>query len=552
MVRGPATTEDVTPARFLRLLPPLLLAFFLVGAAGCGRRETAVQRGNREQVLERGTGPDVANLDPQTAVSITEMDIDSALFEGLVDEDPVDLHPIPGVAEKWTPSPDQRTYTFQLRPNAKWSDGTPVTAADFVASWQRILSPALGAENAGLLYVLKGAEAYNKGVTHDFSTVGVKALGPRVLRVTLAHPTPYFLSLLTNAAWLPVPVATIRRYGSLTDRGNRWTDAGHLVGNGPFVLRTWRPDDYILVEKSPTYWNATHVRLHAIRFHPYSSLEAAELAFRAGQLHVTYGMPFGQAAVFRRESPQLLRSDPYLDTYFLRVNTRRSPLGDPRVRRALAMAIDRRTLVDRVLRGGERPAEAITPPGLGSYTPPRGPAFDPAAARRLLAAAGYPDGRGLPPLQLLFNTSGNLRLVAEALQQMWRSELGISVQLVNQEFRVVLSERRAGQYQLLLSDWVGDYLDPSTFLNPWRTGDGNNLTGWSSAEYDALLSAAARTAEPVARAAKLRQAESILLHAAPIIPLYYNTHTYLLQPSVHGWHPTLLDHHPYQAVWLQP
>lgn len=529
---------------------PLVSVLLLL--AGCGSRETAVQRGNRDQILERGTGADVADLDPQTATNIVEMDVVSTLFEGLVTEDPKDLHPVPAVADTWDISADGLSYTFHLRPDARWSDNTPVTSADFVASWRRILTPSLAAENAGLLYVIQGAEAFNKGTTTDFSQVGVSAPDPHTLRVQLEHPTTYFLSLLTHPAWSPVPIRTIGKFGGVAERGNVWTKPGNLVGNGAFVLKTWRPNQEVLVEKSPTYWDAAQVKLHAIRFRPYDSVDASERAFRAGQLHVTYVLPYGKLDTYRHDAPQYLRSDPYLNTYFLRLNTTRAPLEDERIRRALALAIDRDTLVSRVLRGGQVPATAITPPGLPHYTPPSGLGFDPAKARQLLTEAGHPDGKDLPPIELLFNTSENLRVIAEALQEMWHRELGINVPLVNQEYKVVLSQRRAGQFQMILGDWVGDYLDANTFLEPWRRDSPNNYTGWGSVQYDALLFAAARDPNPVARAAQLAHAESLLLAAAPIIPLYYNTHTYLLQTSVKGWYPTLLDHHPYKYVSLQP
>lgn len=518
----------------------------------CARRETPVQRGNRDQVLERGSHADVSDLDPQLATSITELDITSALFEGLMAEDPVDLHPVPGVASRYVPSPDRLTYTFYLRPDARWSDGSAVTADDFVRSWQRMLTPSLAAQNADLLYVIQGAEAYNRGVTKDFSHVGVRAIDPHTLRVTLEHPTPYFLSLLAQPAFYPVRLATIAKYGSTTQRGNPWTRPGHLVGNGPFVLKTWIPNEAILVTKSPTYWDAAHVRLHAIRFHAIDSVDAEEDAFRAGQLHLTYVLPFGRAAVYRRKDPKVLRSDPYLNTYFLRLNTTRAPFDDPRFRRALSLAIDRDALANKVLQDGQKPAVSFTPPGLPGYTPPDVVKSDPAEARRLLAETTFGKLAKAPTIELLFNSSENMRLIAEALQGMWQRNLGLNVQLVNEEFKVVLSDRRAGHYQMVLSDWVADYLDPLTFLDPWRSDSANNQTGWSSVDYDALLFAAAQNPDPQARAAQLQKAETLLLDAAPIIPLYYNPHTFLIQPSVKGWYPTLLDHHPYKAVWLEP
>ena len=534
-----------------RLVCLLVSVACLLIAAGCHRRETAVLQGNREQVLHRGIGAEVSDLDPQLATNIAEMDVVSALFEGLVVEDPVDLHPVPGVAARWDVSSDQLIYTFHLRADARWSDGHPVTAQDFVASWRRALTPSFAAENASLLYVLKGAEAFHRGATKDFAQVGVAAPDPVTLRVTLDHPAPYFLSLLTLATWLPVPVDVISANGPPTAGENTWTRPGHLVGNGAFALKSWRPNQLIVVEKSPTYWDAAHVRLHAVDFYPIESPDAEERAFRAGQLHLTYVLPFSKVDAYRTNSPQFLRTDPYLNTYFFRLNTLAAPLDNVRVRRALALGVDRAALVGKLLRGGQQIATAITPPGLPAYTPPNGTPTDFAAARRLLADAGYPGGKGLPPFELLYNTSENHRIDSEAVQEMWRRELGLDVRLVNQEFKVVLTERRAGHYQILLSDWVGDYLDPSTFLDLWRSDSGNNHTGWADAGYDALLSAAAHNPDPVARLAQLRRAEALVLAAAPIIPVYYNTHVFLIQPSVHGWHPTLLDHHPYKDVWLE-
>jgi oligopeptide transport system substrate-binding protein len=519
---------------------------------GCGKRETAVQSGNREQILHRGLGSEVGDLDPHLATSIAEMDLISALFEGLVSEDPKDLQPVPGVAESWEPSSNRLVYTFHLRANAKWSNGNPVTAQDFVASWQRLLTPSLAAPNANLLYVVQGAEAFHKGVSQDFSQVGVTALDARTLRVTLEHPTAHFLSLLTHTACLPVPVAVVASHGSPDQRGNTWTRPGKLVGNGPFTLKTWQANQRIIVEKSPSYWDAATVKLKAIHFYPIDSVDAEERSFRAGQLHVTYVLPHGKVESYRRDSPHLLRTDPYLDSYFLRLNTRRPPLGDERVRRALAIGIDRAAIVGKLLHGDQQPASTMTPPGLPGYVPPAGLTTDFAAARRLLAEAGFPNGKGLQPLELLFNTSENHRVIAEAMQEMWRKELGVEVRLVNQERKVVQTERRAGNYQILLSDWVGDYLDPMTFLEVWRSDSGNNHTGWASPDYDTMLFSAARTASPGERAALLQNAEALMLSAAPIAPLYYNTHVFLLHPAVKGWHPTLLDHHPYKHVWLEP
>lgn len=528
-----------------------LASVFWLLLPGCWNRESNVHRGNREQILHRGLGSEVAELDPHIVTGLAEINVVSALFEGLVAEDPIDLHPVPGVAARWEAAPDRSSYVFQLRADAKWSNGEPVTAGDFIASWRRVLTPSLGADYATMLYAMLNAEAYHKGALSDFRQVGCTALDERTLRVTLEHPAPYFLSLLAQPAWFPVHLPTLEKAGPVYARGSRWTRPGNMVGNGPFVLKEWRPNQVIVVEKSPAYWDAAAVRLRAIHFYPIDSVDAEERAFRAGQLHITDALSVGKVDAYRRDRPDVLRIDPQLATYFYRLNVTRPFLNEPKVRRALAMAVDRRVIVENVTRGGQQPAHGLVPPGLAGYAPPAGIPTDFEAARSLLAEAGYPGGRGLPPFELLFNTSENHRLIAEALQEMWRRELGVEVRLVNMEQKTVLATRRTMNYQILRSNWSADYLDPSTFLKIFASDSGNNHTGWANPVYDSLLHEAARTADPAARNALFQRAEAILLEEAPIIPVFYFTHVFLLKPSVRGWHPTLLDHHPYKHVWLE-
>jgi oligopeptide transport system substrate-binding protein len=536
------------PVRFFSRASLCVLAAVL---AACGRRETNVQRGDREQVLHRGIGPELPDLDPHLATVTSEYSVLSALMEGLVAEDPVDLHPVPGVAERWETSPDGLVYLFHLRADARWSDGAPVTAADFVASFRRILTPGFGAQYATMLYPVLNAEAFHHGRISDFGEVGVAAPDQRTLRITLVRPTPCFLSLLSHPAWMPVPIATLARYGPADRPGNAWARPGRFVGNGPFVLKAWQRNQVIVVEKSGTYWDAAKVRLKAIHFYPIDSLDAEERAFRAGQLHLTETMPPARIDAYRLARSPLLRLDPYLGIYFYSFNVHRPFLDDPRVRRALAMAVDRRAIVEHVLRGGQLAAAAFTPPGMGGYTPPLGIPTDSAAARRLLAEAGFPGGRGLPPIEILFNSSEGHQIIAETVQEMWRRELGVEARLVNQELKSTQDARRTGNFQVLRSVWIADYPDPMSFLEIWRSDSGNNFTGWSDANFDRLLDQAACTADPTARNALLQRAETMLLDAAPIIPVYYYTHIFLIRPSVRGWHPTLLDHHPYKNVWLE-
>jgi oligopeptide transport system substrate-binding protein len=536
----------------LHLLPNLLcpLVFFAAIFSGCSKRETAVQRGNREQVLHRGIGEDVSTLDPHLATQANDYTVISALLEGLVSEDPVDLHPVPGVAESWDVSADDLVYTFHLRADARWSDGAPVTARDFIDSFQRILTPSLGADNASLLYVVRGARAFNEGRLTDFTQVGFAAPDPSTLRITLAQPTPQFLSLLNQQAWFPVPRRVIEKSGPFTQRGNPWAQAGRFVGNGPFVLKEWRPGQEIVVVKSPTYWDAARVRLNEIHFHAIDSLDAEERAFRAGQLHVTEALPPARIDAWRRDAPQMLRIDPLLGTYFYRLNTTRPFLNDKKIRRALALAIDRTAIVKKILRGGQVSAGTLTPPGIAGYTPPSGLRTDFAEARQLLATAGHPGGQGLPTFELLFNSSETHQLIAEAVREMWRRELGVNVRLVNEEVKSTLDARRTGDFQILRSVWIADYADPASFLDIFRRDSGNNFTSWLNPGYDRLLDEAARTPDPAARNTLFHNAETLLLDDAPIIPVYFYTHVFLIQPSVKGWYPTLLDHHPYKYVSL--
>ncbi|HEU5079416.1 MAG TPA: peptide ABC transporter substrate-binding protein [Opitutaceae bacterium] len=525
--------------------------FSLLFSASCWQRETNVHRGNAEQILHRGIGPEIPDLDPQLAVGASDYNVLIALFEGLVTEDPVDLHPVPGVAEKWEPSPDGLRYTFHLRENAKWSNGEPVTAQDFVRSYERMLSPSLAADNAYMLYVFQNAEAFHKGTLKDFAEVGVHAIDSHTLRLTLEHPAPYLLPMLTQMAFMPVHLPTIEKFGPAAQRGNAWARPGRMVSNGAFQLTEWKTGQKIVVTKSPTYWDAATVKLTEIDFYPYESRDAEERAFRAGQLHLTEALPSGKVETYRRNEPALLRIDPYLATEFYRINITRPFLNDRRVRRAMSLAIDRKALAENILRGGQKPAFSLTPPNTAGYTATAGTEYNPKAARALLAEAGYPGGKGAPAIEVLINQLESHRAVGEAVQEMWRKELGLQVKLVAQENKMLLTARTAGDYQVLRSIWSGDFIDPLSFLGIFTSTSGNNYTSWANRTYDQLVFEAARVAEPSARNTLLAKAEALLLDEAPIIPLYHYTHVFVIQPSVKNWHPTLLDHHPYKYVYLQ-
>jgi oligopeptide transport system substrate-binding protein len=526
----------------------LLLSVALLSGLGCRPNETPADRAVREGVLILANGAEPKGLDHHTVTGVPEAKIINALMEGLIAEHPSDDATIePGVAESWEISPDLRVFTFRIRENARWSNGDPVTADDFVFAYRRLLAPAFGAEYAEMLYIMAGAEAYHRGELADFEQVGVKALDARTLQITLVGPTPYFLQTLRHYTWFPIHRSTIETFNAFANRATAWTRPGNYVGNGPFTLKSWRVNQSIVVEKNPTYWDADVVRLQAIHFLPIDNRDTEERAFKAGQLHVTDSVPFNKRETYLRSRDPAFRQDPSLSTAYLLFNVNRGPLGDARVRRALSMAIDRAPLVENLTRSGY-PASAFTPERMPGYQPGGRIEYDPETARRLLAEAGYPGGQGFPRIDLTITTSDTTRMLSEAIQDMWRRELGIQVQIVNMEWKVYISQLSERDYSIGFLSWYGDFVDPFTFLSVMTTEGGNNRTGWTNPNYDRLLQASMMEADPEQRMALLAEAERILLEESPIAPLIWNTLNTLVDPRLRGWHPKLLDMRPYKAV----
>ncbi len=532
----------------------------VVGASsllgGCSRHRalTRVEEGNRDGVLHLGNFGEPRVLDPALAEGIPESNVLYGLYEGLVRADGTDLHATPGVATSWDISPDQMTYTFHLRPDAQWSNGVPLTAYDFVMSWKRALSPKLAGLLSYYLFPLKNAEAYNKGQLKDFEQVGVHAVDDHTLRVDLEHPTPYLLRLMLQRYYFPVYLPGVLGGGGSEDRGNQnWTRAENFVGNGPYVMTEWTPNQRIVARKNPHYWNRDHLRINEVRYYPIEDANVEEDAFRAGLIHKTSSgnIPVAKVDTYRREKSSLLHIDPYLGSYFYMLNTTKPGLTDVRVRRALAMSIDRESLVKNVARGGQQPAFNYTPPGTSDYVCRTLIPYDPAGARKLLAEAGYPGGAGMPPLSILLNTSELHRPLAEAVQAMWKKELGLDVRLNNQEWKVYLNSRSLMDYTVFRAGWIGS-LDPYFFLENYLSGGANNLTGFASPEYDRLIRQAQVTLDPQARNECFQQAEAILMEQAPIVPIYFYTNIYLLKPSVRGWHSNPVDYHPLEELSLEP
>ncbi|HTB81735.1 MAG TPA: peptide ABC transporter substrate-binding protein [Opitutaceae bacterium] len=533
---------------------PLLLLTVTLLFAGCGRHpaEPAAGTATPKKILNFGNGTEPQDIDPQTVTGIPEWNIIMALFEGLVSYDPHDLHPVPGVAKSWDISADGLVYTFHLREDAKWSDGIPVTAQDFLLSYKRMLTPALASEYAYMIFnYVAGAKDYYDGKLKDFSQVGIKAPDERTLQLTLLNPTPYLLKAMCHMAWFPVPVSTLAKFGGLDKKGTRWTHPENFVGNGPFRLTEWRPNQKLVVERSPTYWDHANVKLDEIDFYPVESADTEERMFRTGQLDITSELPSHKIPFYKRDHPELLHLDPFLGLYFYRCNVQRPPLDNAKVRRALALAIDRESLIKNVVQGDEQPAYAVSYPGTAGYSPQARLTGTVDDARRLLAEAGYPDGHGFPPLELFYNTSEGHRAIAEAIQQMWKKNLNIDVSLRNEEWKVYLDAQLTGNYQLARAGWIADYVDPNAFLDLWETGNANNQTNWGSADYDRLLAASRATRTEEERYAIYQKMDAILADELPIIPIYYYTRVHLMNPKIKGLWPTLLDIHPWQYIDIE-
>ncbi|MBT7950353.1 MAG: peptide ABC transporter substrate-binding protein [Gammaproteobacteria bacterium] len=513
--------------------------------------ESNVESGNRDQILHYGNGEEPQEIDPHLTTGIPEFNIQLALFEGIVSKHPSNLGIEPGVAESWDISEDQLIYTFHFRDNARWSNGDPVTAHDFVYSWERALRPELGSLYSYMFIYIKNADEFVKGKIKDFSKVGIKALDERTLQVELNAATPFFLQLLDHHSYYPVHPPTIEKFGGMLKRGSQWSRPGNFVGNGSFVLKEWKLNRILIVEKSKTYWDADKVKLKEIYFYPVQNNSTEERMFRAGQLHITSTVPNEKIAEYRKTNPDSLNITPYLGTYFYRFNTKVKPLDDVRVRRALSMSINRKQIVEHITKGGQIPAYTFTPPNTNGFTSVAKFKYDIEAAQKLLVEAGYPDGKDFPNLEIIYNTDESHRMVAIAIQQMWKKALNINVTLANQDWQVYLENETQGNYQISRAGWIGDYLDPNNFLDMLLTDGGNNRTRWSNSEYDANIAAAALAVEKEERFKLFQRNEQILVDESPVMPIYTYTRVFLIKPSVIGWDQNILDQHPYKYVSLQ-
>ncbi|MGY6629476.1 MAG: peptide ABC transporter substrate-binding protein [Wenzhouxiangella sp.] len=488
--------------------------------------------GLQASVLHRGLGPEPDALDIHLAQSLAALNVLRDLHEGLVTFD-ARAELIPGIARHWSTSDDGLSWRFELDPEARWSDGQPIVAGDFVAGWQRALSPQTASPTAGLLDVVANAREVRLGQLPP-SALGVRAVADQLLEVRLARPTPWFAELLTHPVSFPWP-------------GDR------PRFSGPFRLESRVPGAHVRLDRNPRWRQADTITLDGVVWHVIEEPNIELSRYRAGQLHITETIPPGRVDWLARQMGEELRISPYLGSFFLAFNTARPPFKDqPELRRALSLVIDRELLTERVLGAGEVPAWGLIPPGMPGWPEAlgldhRSQAERIAEARRLYQQAGYGPRRPLT-VELRFNTSLAHRRMAAAVAAMWREHLGVRTRQVNEEWKVFVANRRQGRItEVVRGGWIADWRDAANFLQLFESDSPLNYTGWRDEPFDRLMAAAAGS-EGEARLDYLRQAETRLLEQQVIIPLYYYVSRHLVKPEVAGFEDNVMDIH--LSRWL--
>ena len=503
-----------------------------------------------QQQIVRHIKDEPASLDPLKAVGLPEIQVIRDLFEGLTNQD-AQGKIVPGVAQSWSSS-DNKTWVFTLRNNARWSNGDPVTAQDFVYSWQRLVDPKNSSAFAWFagLSGIEHAAAITKGeMTPD--KLGVVAQGKYQLKVTLDRPVPWFPALVANVALFPVPQKIIAQ------AGDSWTAPGKLVGNGAYQLSERVVNEKIVLTRNPHYWDDAHSVLTKVTFVPINEESSATKRYRSNDIDITESFPKNMYALLKKTLPGEVYTPDQLGTYYYAFNTQKGPTADVRVRKALSWSIDRKVIAEKVLGTGEKPAWHFTPDVTAGFKPL--PVFMQqhdqdtlnAQAKSLLAAAGYGPGKPLK-LKLLYNTSESHQKIAIAVASMWKKNLGVDVTLENQEWKTYIDSRNSGNFDVIRASWVGDYNEPSTFLNLLTSGNSSNIARFSNTDYDAVIAKASRETSDQARNSDYNRAEQILAEQAPIAPNYQYTNGRLIKPWVKGYPITNPEDVAYsRELWIE-
>ncbi len=499
------------------------------------------------QTIEIANSAEPKDLDPHLAVGVPEARIMRNLFEGLVSKDPKTLEIIPALAKSWTLSQEGSVYTFKIRKNARWSNGDPITADDFVFSFTRLANPATASDWSMFAEQIKnGKKILNKEIT-DLSQLGVKAKTPDTLEITLERPIPYALGLLAHISFAALNRKAIEAHGT------KWTRPENIITSGAYTIEKWITNKIITLKPNPQYWDASRVKIQQANFLPVEKSETVEKMFRAKKIHIGDRVPTERIPFWKKDSSGSYQEIPYLGVYFYQFNVTKPPLDNAKVRKALNLAIDRTKVVTFVSRGGEMPATFYTPPGTGGFKPKTKLPSDLSRldeAKKLLAEAGFPGGKGMPPIEIVYNTDENHKKIAEAIQEMLKKNLGVQVTLINREWKVFLSSINAHDFQVSRKGWIADYNDPSSFFSLFVSGASLNNTLYSSKTFDDVVAAADRERDQKRRLLLFQKAEDILMEDLPLMPIYIYTRVYLKSPVVVGWHNNIEDFHPLKYVSL--
>ncbi len=534
----------------------MLLAISLLG--GCGGSTEPTYTGPiggesgtelaEVQILHRGNGAEPQTLDPHRGEGVPSSNLHRDLFEGLTIEAP-DGRVIPGVAESWEVSEDGTVYTFKLRRNAKWSNGDPVTAKDFEYGMRRSVDPVTLSNYSSILEPIVNASEVIRGEVPP-EELGVEAVDDYTFVIRLTGPTPYLPGLLNHSTTYPVNRANIEEFGSRFIRG------GNLVSNGAYQLVEWIPQSYIQLARNEHYWDNDNTTIETVYYYPTENQDSELKRFRAGELDITEDIPQKQIAWVRENFPQSVRIDPYLGSYYFGFNVTKPPFKDqPKLRKALSMAIDRKIIAEQVAGAGELPSYGWVPPVTG-YEQRQAEWADwtqeerEAEARRLYAEAGFSAEKPFT-VDLMYNTNENHKRISVAIAAMWKQVLGVETKLTNQEWKVFLDTRNRQEItQVFRGGWIGDYNDAFTFTQLMYSTNEMNHPGYASEEYDRLVRRAAAEGDLDQRARILADAESLLLEDMPIIPVYFYVSTHLVRPWVGGREPNIMDHHYTKNLYL--
>ncbi|ENT4819065.1 TPA: oligopeptide ABC transporter substrate-binding protein OppA [Citrobacter farmeri] len=487
-----------------------------------------------KQTLVRNNGSEVQSLDPHKIEGVPESNISRDLFEGLIISD-VDGKPSPGVAEKWE-NKDFKVWTFHLRKDAKWSDGSPVTAHDFVYSWQRLANPNTASPYASYLQYghivnIDDIVAGKKPPTD----LGVKAIDDNTFEVTLSEPVPYFYKLLVHSSVSPVPKAAVEKYGE------KWTQPANIITNGAYKLKDWVVNEHIVLERNPDYWDNAKTVINQVTYLPIASEVTDVNRYRSGEIDMTYNnMPIELFQKLKKEIPNEVHVDPYLCTYYYEINNQKAPFTDVRVRTALKLALDRDIIVNKVKNQGDLPAYSFTPPYTdgAKLTEPEWFGWTQEKrneeAKKLLAEAGYTADKPLT-FNLLYNTSDLHKKLAIAAASIWKKNLGVNVKLENQEWKTFLDTRHQGNYDVSRAAWCADYNEPTSFLNMVLSDSSNNTTHYKSPTFDKILADALKATNEEQRTELYGKAEQQLDKDSAIVPVFYYVNARLVKPWVGGY-----------------